>query len=78
MTDEGIALHDDRAKEGPDDWWACFFPERPGEPDRTLYDRRCPKCLLKKQIDLRTVQDVGIRSVRELNDGTPVPMVKND
>lgn len=28
------------------EWWACDYPERPADPDWTIFDVRCPPCLL--------------------------------
>lgn len=51
-----MALHDAGKKGMPRDaWWACSKPEVPMA--RTLYDWRCPKCVMHAQAVIHNGDD---------------------
>jgi hypothetical protein len=41
----------------PESYWACTQPERPWQPE-TMYDMRCPACLIHAEATLMTVGDL--------------------
>lgn len=52
----------------PGEWWACDFPERPAASDWTVFDVRCPSCLIAGDAAVRYLAPLLGMDVRTEDD----------
>jgi hypothetical protein len=61
----GMTLHDNQLT--PYEWWACSEPERVADME-TIYDERCPACVLKAQVELRLNGDGQLEDLEGIDN----------
>lgn len=74
---EGLAVHGGQVDAG--EWWACTAPERPADASWTVFDLRCPRCLIAAHaatLHLPLWAGIDVRSGGDPDGDVPVTVAE--